>query len=158
MVIVGPLFLAINAVICVVHDINADFKFPNEEFGGRNHSVASCCVVIQGKNNCPGLSWCVCWRASNDYKSVVQMNRSPCLWVKAHPRLPGGNAILNVASIWWQVAPNPWALLCPVMFFWELLGIECMLQKGWLRPGDAWFSSLFFLGLENWGGEGVYRL
>lgn len=34
-------------------------------------------------------SWCVCWRASNDYKSV-RMNMSRCLWVKAHPRLPGG--------------------------------------------------------------------
>lgn len=46
MVIAGPLFLGINAVICVEYDINADFKLPNEEFEGRNHRAASCCVVI----------------------------------------------------------------------------------------------------------------
>lgn len=46
MVIVGPLFLGINAVICVEYDINADFKLSNEEFEGRNHRGTSCCVVI----------------------------------------------------------------------------------------------------------------
>lgn len=49
MVIVGPLFLGINTVICTEYDINADFKLPNEEFEGRNHRVTSCCVVIYKK-------------------------------------------------------------------------------------------------------------
>lgn len=44
--IVGPLFLGSNAVICVEHDINADFKLPNEEFEGSNHRAVSCRVVI----------------------------------------------------------------------------------------------------------------